>query len=100
VRLHHLSLCERPRNSPQGTAGAPNCVCCRAVAMLTFDQTLDLLHAWMGRSVSRWVNSSHDTVIYIVGTLARGEAQCPRFGEDVAATLKSHSSFICARVIG
>jgi hypothetical protein len=67
--------------------------------MLTFDQTLDLLHAWMGRSVSRWVNSSHDTVIYIVGTLARGEAQCPRFGEDVAATLKSHSSFICARVI-
>jgi hypothetical protein len=54
--------------------------------MLTFDQTLDLLDGWMGRTVSLWVTSSHATAIYIVGTLARGESQSPRFGEDVAAT--------------
>jgi len=54
--------------------------------MLTLDQTLDLLQGWAGRTVSLWVNSPRDTVVYIVGTLARGESQSPRFGDDVAAT--------------
>jgi hypothetical protein len=59
--------------------------------MLTFEDTLELLLGWIGRSVSLWVNHADDSILYIVGKLTRGESLTVRFGEDVAAT--SEESF-------
>jgi hypothetical protein len=51
---------------------------------LDFDETIEVLHGWLGQEAALWVDCSGESVVYAYGHLEHGRGLPPLHGDDDA----------------